>query len=179
MPQPHQWIKDPSIYASIGSTMDVFPCSVSSLKNIFLKLLKFQHLYISEHKIEKAFRWLLLYQKMPMAILLPIDKIFIEFWKKGWSILHVTQELWYDLTPNFDHVKTIFVIILSAHIALFYLSPNGEQWFAIMEGHCFNLNEEFTFPTNSWKDSSGTNEGVYEQCHGTPIGWRLETFNEK
>ena len=24
MPQPHQWIKDPSIYASIGSTMDVF-----------------------------------------------------------------------------------------------------------------------------------------------------------
>ena len=97
--------------------------------------------------------------------------------KKGWSILHVTQELWYDLTPNFDHVKTIFVIILSAHIALFYLSPNGEQWFAIMEGHCFNLNEEFTFPTNSWKDSSGTNEGVYEQCQGAPISWRPSMKN--
>ena len=89
--------------------------------------------------------------------------------------MHVTQELRYDLTPNladFDHVKTIFVIILSAHIALFYLSPNAEQWFATMEGHCFNLNEEFTIPTNSWKDSSGTNEGVYEQCQGTLISLR-------
>ena len=40
MPQPHEWIKDPSIYASIGSTMDVFPMLRFLSEKYFLEVVE-------------------------------------------------------------------------------------------------------------------------------------------
>ena len=79
---------------------------------------------IYQSKIEKAFRWLLVYQKMPMAVWLPIDKIFIEFWKRVevFCMLHKNCDMTSHPTWRILITWKPFLWLFSVHISLCFIS---------------------------------------------------------